>query len=140
MPKFLILRHKLVSYNIDFYAGYCAIYLIHVWYLTLPVTLTFENYKITRILISVSYLATHVKIKVFSTTPFYPGIYKNDDKICGTFSHLFSIYNIQDQFLSTVELQWLEHRWLVYYGCFELVLESLGKHPIAADIIIFGII
>ena len=27
----------------------------------------------------------------------------------------------------TVELQWLEHRWLVYHGCFELVLESLGK-------------
>ena len=26
----------------------------------------------------------------------------------------------------TVELQWLEHGWLVYYGCFELVLESLG--------------
>ena len=31
---------------------------------------------------------------------------------------------------ATVELQWLEHRWLVYHGCFELVLESLGKtHP-----------
>ena len=27
----------------------------------------------------------------------------------------------------TVELQWLEHRWLVHHGCFELVLESLGK-------------
>ena len=27
----------------------------------------------------------------------------------------------------TVELQWLEHRWLVYHGYFELVLESLGK-------------
>ena len=23
--------------------------------------------------------------------------------------------------------QWLEHRWLVYQGCFELVLEFLGK-------------
>ena len=41
---------------------------------------------------------------------------------------------------NTVELQWLEHRWLVYHGYFELVLESLGKTPIAADIIIFGII
>ena len=40
----------------------------------------------------------------------------------------------------TVELQWLEHRWLVYHGYFELVLESMGKNPIAADIIIFGII
>ena len=30
-----------------------------------------------------------------------------------------------------VKLQWLEHQWLVYHGCFELVLESLG--------IIFGI-
>ena len=39
----------------------------------------------------------------------------------------------------TVDLQWLEHRWLVYHGYFELVLESIGKNPIAADIIIFGI-
>ena len=30
-------------------------------------------------------------------------------------------------FLNTVELQWLEHWWLVYHGCIELVLESLGK-------------
>ena len=37
----------------------------------------------------------------------------------------------------TVELQWLEHRWLVYKGYFELVFESLGKYPIAADISIF---
>ena len=29
---------------------------------------------------------------------------------------------------------------IVYHGCFELFLESLGKTPIAADIIIFGII
>ena len=36
-------------------------------------------------------------------------------------------------FLYTVELQWLEHRWLVYHGCFELVLDSLGKNAIAAD-------
>ena len=41
---------------------------------------------------------------------------------------------------NAVGLQWLEHRWLVYHGYFELVLESLGKNPIAADIIIFGII
>ena len=40
----------------------------------------------------------------------------------------------------TAELQWLKHRWLVYHGHFQLVLESLGNHPIAADIIIFGII
>ena len=26
----------------------------------------------------------------------------------------------------TVELQWLEHWWLVNHGCFELVIESLG--------------
>ena len=32
-----------------------------------------------------------------------------------------------------------ENGWLVYHGCFELVLESLGRNPIAADIIIFGI-
>ena len=41
---------------------------------------------------------------------------------------------------STVELQWLDHRWLVYRGYFELVLVSLGKNPIAADMIIFEII
>ena len=39
----------------------------------------------------------------------------------------------------TVKLQWLEHR-LLCHGYFELVLESLGKHPIATDIIIFGMI
>ena len=27
----------------------------------------------------------------------------------------------------TVERQWFEHWWLVYHGCFEFVLESLGK-------------
>ena len=26
----------------------------------------------------------------------------------------------------TVELQWLDHRWLGCHGCFTLVLESLG--------------
>ena len=41
---------------------------------------------------------------------------------------------------NTVELQWLEHRWLVYHGYFELNIESLGKISIAADTIIFGII
>ena len=35
----------------------------------------------------------------------------------------------------TVKLQWLEHWWLIYNGCFEFVLESLGKNPIAADLI-----
>ena len=25
----------------------------------------------------------------------------------------------------TVELQWLEHRWLVYHGLFELIYESV---------------
>ena len=31
----------------------------------------------------------------------------------------------------TVDLQWLEHWWLVYHDCFELVF---GKNPIAADL------
>ena len=35
---------------------------------------------------------------------------------------------------NTVELQWLEHWWLVYHGCFELVPESLGKKTLAADL------
>ena len=44
------------------------------------------------------------------------------------FCHLFhSLWN-------TVEIQWLEHWWLVYHGCFELVLVSLGKHPLAANL------
>ena len=34
---------------------------------------------------------------------------------------------------NTVDLQWLEHWWLVYHGYFELVFEFLGKYPIAAD-------
>ena len=34
----------------------------------------------------------------------------------------------------TVELQWLEHGWLIYHGCFELVLESLRKNFLAADL------
>ena len=37
----------------------------------------------------------------------------------------------------TLELQWLEHRWLVYHCYFELVLESQGKNPIATDIYIW---
>ena len=43
-------------------------------------------------------------------------------------------------FTSIVELQWLKHQWLVYHSYFLLVLESLGKKSIAADIIIFWII
>ena len=34
---------------------------------------------------------------------------------------------------TTVELQWLEHRWLVYHGCFELILESHGKRSHRGD-------
>ena len=34
----------------------------------------------------------------------------------------------------TVELQWLEHYWPVYHGCFKLVLVPLGKTPISADL------
>ena len=33
----------------------------------------------------------------------------------------------QCDFCHTVDLQWLEHWWLVYYVCFELLLASLGK-------------
>ena len=28
---------------------------------------------------------------------------------------------------NTVEINWLQHRWLVNHGCFELLLESLEK-------------
>ena len=34
----------------------------------------------------------------------------------------------------TVELQWLEHWWLVYHGWFELILGSLGTNSIVADL------
>ena len=36
--------------------------------------------------------------------------------------------------LYTLDLQWLEHWWLVYHGCFEIILESLGKNTIAANL------
>ena len=40
----------------------------------------------------------------------------------------------------TRELQWLEHWWLIYHGCFELVLGSLGTNPIVADLASFRMI
>ena len=42
--------------------------------------------------------------------------------------------------LTTVDLQWLEHGWLFYHGCFEFVLESLRKYPFAADLGHFRVI
>ena len=40
----------------------------------------------------------------------------------------------------TVELQWLKDLWLIYHSCFELVLESLGKNHLAADLGLFRLI
>ena len=48
-------------------------------------------------------------------------------------SHRYAIYSMR----YTVELQWLKHWWLVYHGCFELVLESLVKNSLGCK---FGII
>ena len=45
-----------------------------------------------------------------------------------------------NNFGSTVELQRLEHRWLVYHGCFELIFESFGTNPIVADLELFRMI
>ena len=42
--------------------------------------------------------------------------------------------------ICTLKLQWLEHRWLVYQGYFELFLEYFGKNPVAADLGKFGVI
>ena len=56
----------------------------------------------------------------FATTPWKQFIYEQ----------LPSIKKV----LIQLELQWLEHWWFVYHGCFELILESLGKKPIAADL------
>ena len=33
----------------------------------------------------------------------------------------------------TAELRWPEHRWLVHRGYFKLVLQSLGKNPLDAE-------
>ena len=63
-------------------------------------------------------------------------VYSLESPCLTTIQHNFILKKIEN----TVELQWLEHRRIVYHGCFELVLESLGKNSIAADIIIFGII
>ena len=52
----------------------------------------------------------------------------------------YKCFTVFDPSSFTVELQWLEHPWLVYHGYLELVLEFLGKNSIAADIIIFWII
>ena len=54
--------------------------------------------------------------------------------------HLCGLVTSFTRETTTVELQWLKHGWLIYHGYFELVLESPGKNPIAADIIVFGII
>ena len=57
---------------------------------------------------------------------FYPK--SNDLKMAGAWKIMVNGNTLMffQQFY-TVELQWLEHWWLVYHGCFELVLESLGK-------------
>ena len=47
-------------------------------------------------------------------------------EVFGGNSEMFCLY--------TVELQWLDHLWLVCHCCFELVLVSLRKNPIAADL------
>ena len=39
-----------------------------------------------------------------------------------------------------VKLQCLQHCWLVYHGCFKLVLESLEKNPTAAGLGYFRVI
>ena len=54
--------------------------------------------------------------------------------------HLSGLVTSFTRETTTVELQWLKHRWLICHGYFELVLESPGINPIAADIIVFGII
>ena len=40
----------------------------------------------------------------------------------------------ESQSVAIVELQLLEHWWLAYHGCFELVLRSLGTNSIVADL------
>ena len=35
-----------------------------------------------------------------------------------------SLFVCRDERVTTIKLQWLEHRWLVCRGCFELLFES----------------
>ena len=67
---------------------------------------------------------------------FYLDLLYIGSKFLGSFwkgiSHLKAEFHKTD--LDTVELQWLEHCWLIYHGCFEFVLKSLGKNLIAADL------
>ena len=39
----------------------------------------------------------------------------------------FSLQNCNCPILHAVNLQWLEHRWLIYHGWFELIFESVGN-------------
>ena len=58
------------------------------------------------------------------------------------FIYLFIYSKFHDKYIyiHIVELQWLEHRWLVYHGYFEHILGSLTyKIQKPADITVFGI-
>ena len=57
-----------------------------------------------------------------------------------------NLFNILKTFripINTVELQWLEHRWLVYHGLFELIFDSLrnvsdsSRSQILREILLF---
>ena len=43
-------------------------------------------------------------------------------------------YSLLSIKINTTDLQWPVHWRLVYHGCFELILESFGKNPIAKDL------
>ena len=69
------------------------------------------------------------------TQPFPLAANANNEDDMENYLHLTSASQKQDNYHgTTVELQWLEHWWLIYHGCFELVLESLGKNPLTADL------
>ena len=67
----------------------------------------------------------------------YVGVYANREAmITCKFLHSHDASHMSGEciFHYTVDLQWLEHCWLVSLRCSELVLQSLGKNPIAADL------
>ena len=64
MPKYMVFKHKQVSITLFFFClismAKCPMY--HIGCMTLPVTL--EIYKFTRIIISVTYIAVYMFLKI----------------------------------------------------------------------------
>ena len=80
---------------------------------------------------------------VLCLSSFYFSMFSVFDSLCflivAILEYLFCYFQLShlstyNPIFYTIELQWLEHLWLVYHSYFELVLESIGKNPLAADL------